>query len=139
MMRVLISALLFFGAAVQADPTMLAAVNAARADQGRKPLVYSAQLEAAARAHGQDMATRGFFSHTGSDGSDIAARLRRVGYNYCFGAENIAAGQRSLDEVMTAWMKSRGHRKNILHRKARAVGIARTDGNRWVMVLAAPC
>ena len=70
---------------------------------GRAALVYDMRLEAAARAHGQDMAARGFFSHTGSDGSDIGDRLRRAGYAFCFGAENIAAG------------------------------------NRWVMVLAAPC
>ncbi|MFL4472035.1 CAP domain-containing protein [Tateyamaria armeniaca] len=126
-------------AAAQADPATLAAVNAARADNGRAALVYDPKLEAAARAHGEDMARRGFFSHTGSDGSDIGDRLRRVGYAYCFGAENIAAGQRSLSEVMQSWMTSRGHRNNILHRKARAVGVAQVTGNRWVMVLAAPC
>ncbi|WP_415403735.1 CAP domain-containing protein [Tateyamaria sp. SN3-11] len=122
-----------------ANPEVLAAVNAERAAQGRSALVYDARLEAAAQAHGADMAARGFFDHTGSDGSDIGARLGRVGYAYCFGAENIAMGQTSLAAVMAAWMGSRGHRKNILHRKAQAVGVARVEGNRWVMVLAAPC
>ncbi|WP_299730147.1 CAP domain-containing protein [uncultured Tateyamaria sp.] len=138
-MRYLIFAWVLMAAAVQADPAILAAVNAERASQGRAALVYDTRLEAAARAHGQDMAARGFFSHTGSDGSDIGDRLRRAGYAFCFGAENIAAGQRNLSDVMASWMGSRGHRKNILHRKARAVGVARAKGNRWVMVLAAPC
>ena len=40
---------------------------------------------------------------------------------------------------MASWMASRGHRQNILHRKARAVGVARVTGDRWVMVLSAPC
>ncbi|MCB4379480.1 CAP domain-containing protein [Synechococcus sp. MU1644] len=132
-------ALILMAAAAVADPTALAAINAERDAQNRAPLIYDSTLEAAARAHAQDMATAGFFAHTGSDGSDIGQRLDRVGYRYCFGAENIAAGQRSLAEVMTSWMGSRGHRRNILHRKAQAVGLARGPGNLWVMVLAAPC
>lgn len=138
-MRYLVFGLLMLCVSAQADPTILAAVNNVRAGEGRAPLVYDTRLEAAARAHGEDMATQGFFSHSGSDGSDVAVRLRRVGYVFCFGAENIAAGQRSLDEVMAGWMASRGHRRNILHRSAQAVGVARVTGNRWVMVLAAPC
>ena len=138
-MRNMMFAWVLMVASAQADPATLAAVNAARASGGRAALVYDMRLEAAARAHGQDMAARGFFSHTGSDGSDIGDRLRRAGYAFCFGAENIAAGQRSLGEVMASWMGSRGHRNNILDRKAQAVGVARAAGNRWVMVLAAPC
>ena len=138
-MRYLLIVLVMAAAAAQADPVILAAVNGERADQGRAPLVYDARLEAAARSHGEDMVAKGFFSHTGSDGSDIGTRLGRVGYAFCFGAENIAAGQRSLGEVMAGWMASRGHRRNILHRSAQAVGVARGAGNRWVMVLAATC
>ncbi|MEM8655629.1 MAG: CAP domain-containing protein [Pseudomonadota bacterium] len=139
-MRVLIAILLILvGSIAVADPDTLAAVNAERATQGRAPLVYDTKLEAAARVHAQDMVAAGLFSHTGSDGSDIGLRLERVGYRYCFGAENIAAGQRSLTEVMASWMASRGHRRNILHRRAEAVGVARGPGNHWVMVLAAPC
>lgn len=132
-------AMVMWGAVVAADPVALAAINAERTAQNRATLVYDATLEDVAEAHALDMARKGFFSHTGSDGSDIGQRLTRAGYRYCFGAENIASGQRSLNEVMAAWMGSRGHRRNILHRDAEAVGLARTDGNIWVMVLAAPC
>ena len=129
---------LLAGAAL-ADPAVLQAVNAERAQAGRAALVYDDRLEAVAGAHGQDMAQAGFFSHTGSDGSDIGDRLRRGGVSFCFAAENIAHGQRSLSAVMDGWMGSRGHRRNILDRRAAAVGVARAQGNRWVMVLAAPC
>lgn len=138
-MRWAVALVVIWAVAAQADPAALGAVNAVRADNGRAPLVYDPALEAAARAHGQDMARAGFFSHTWSDGSDIGQRLRRAGYAFCFGAENIAAGQRSLEQVMAAWMGSRGHRRNILHRRAQAFGLARVTGDRWVMVLAAPC
>ncbi|WP_420010693.1 CAP domain-containing protein [Tateyamaria sp.] len=51
----------------------------------------------------------------------------------------MAFGQQSLPAVMTAWMNSSGHRKNILSRKAKSVGVARATGDRWVMVLGASC
>lgn len=122
-----------------ADQAVLDAVNAERTAQNRAPLVYDPLLARAAAEHARDMAQAGFFSHTGSDGSGIGQRLQRAGYRACFGAENIASGQRSLAEVMQSWMQSRGHRRNILHRKAEAVGLARTPGNIWVMVLGALC
>ncbi len=136
---VAVFATVLWAGVVSADPAVLAAVNAERAAQNRAPLIYDSALEAAARAHAQDMAQAGFFDHTGSDGSDIGQRLTRAGYRFCFGAENIAAGQRDLTEVMAGWMASRGHRRNILHRRAEAVGLAQAPGNLWVMVLAAPC
>ncbi|MEL6888135.1 MAG: CAP domain-containing protein [Pseudomonadota bacterium] len=137
-MRWVVVWVLLTGAAL-ADPVTLQSVNAERARAGRAALIYDDRLEAVARAHGQDMAQAGFFSHTGSDGSDIGDRLRRGDVPFCFAAENIAQGQRSLSEVMRGWMGSRGHRRNILDRRAAAVGVARAPGNRWVMVLAAPC
>ncbi len=138
-MRWISLVLMMLAGTAWADPQTLAAINAARGDNGRDIVVYNARLESVARAHAEDMAANGFFSHTGSDGSDIGARLTRGGYRWCFAAENIAAGQRSLTEVMSSWMGSRGHSQNILHRKAQAVGMARVTGDLWVMVLAAPC
>jgi uncharacterized protein YkwD len=122
-----------------ADRAALAVINAERAAQGRAALSYDSRLEAAARTHAQDMSANGFMSHIGSDGSDLAKRLRRAGYKYCYGAENVAFGQQSLAVVMTAWMNSAKHRQNILNRKAKSVGLARATGDRWVMVLGATC
>ncbi|WP_415919955.1 CAP domain-containing protein [Tateyamaria sp. SN6-1] len=138
-MRWLVFCLLFAASVVRADTEVLQAVNAERAAAGRAALAYDDRLEAVARAHGQDMARQGFFSHTGSDGSDIGQRLRRGGVSFCFAAENIAQGQRSLAQVMAGWMGSRGHRRNILHRQAETVAVARVPGDIWVMVLAAGC
>lgn len=122
-----------------ANTNALAAVNAERSAQGRAAITYDNRLEAAARAHARDMARRGFMSHTGSDGSTLANRLKRARYKYCFGAENIAVGQKTLSAAMTAWMRSSGHRQNILHHKVTSMGLARADGNRWVMVLGSKC
>ena len=52
--------------------------------------------------------------HTGSDGSTAADRIKRVGYVRKRTGENSAEGQWDVGEVMTGWMKSPGHRANIL-------------------------
>lgn len=122
-----------------ANPAATEAVNAMRAGKGRPALSYAPALAQAARAHAEDMAQRGFFDHRGSDGSDVGDRTRRAGYRWCWAAENIAWGQRSLDRALATWAASPGHARNMLSRKARAFGIARGKGNIWVMVLAAPC
>jgi uncharacterized protein YkwD len=124
---------------LQADQRMLDAVNAERERQGRTSLQWNDRLEAAALAHALDMAQSGRFAHEGSDGSSVRDRVDGAGYRGCFRAENIAMGQRSLSEVMTSWMQSRGDRRNILHRQAKEIGVVQGRGNRWVMVLAAPC
>lgn len=113
-------------------------INALRADRGVPGLSYSLQLEAAARAHAEDMAQAGFFSHTGSDGSNLGERVRNTGYRWCNVAENIAKGQRDLKQVMQSWQASRGHRKNMLNRKMTEFALYQAPGHIWVMVLARP-
>jgi uncharacterized protein YkwD len=99
------------------DPTvaaLLAAHNRERKKEGRPPLALSAKLTAAALVHAKDMAVNQMPDHTGTDGSKVADRVKRTGYIYVRLGENIAWGQGSVDEVMDTWMKSPGHRENIL-------------------------
>ncbi len=111
--------------------------NAMRANAGLQPLRVSGALTRAAAEHARDMAQNRFFSHTGSDGSGIGDRARGAGYGFCFIAENIAQGQSSVDQVLTGWMASTGHRRNILSEGAREFALVR-EGNIWVMVLGRP-
>lgn len=113
-------------------------VNDLRRSQNRARLRWSPVLERAAQAHADDMARSGFFSHDGSDGSDIAARLNRLGYGWCAAAENIAKGQTSVAEVLKAWAGSAGHRRNMLSRDVTEMALARSHGDVWVMVLGRP-
>lgn len=84
----------------------------------RKALSYTdsaaTKLDAAARKHAADMATRMFFSHTGSDGSSPLQRARKAGYTGSSLGENIAAGFTSVRKAMVAWMCSSGHRSNLM-------------------------
>jgi uncharacterized protein YkwD len=95
---------------------IIEAHNRARLRSGRSLMQVSPSLTVAAQAHADDMAARRRMSHKGSDGSSPFGRIDRLGYQYDSAAENVAAGQRSLDQVMTDWMKSPGHRRNILGR-----------------------
>jgi uncharacterized protein YkwD len=126
--------------------TMDALVNGERTSKGMPTISRSARLDAAAFAHGQDMAEKNFFSHVSSDGSRLASRVARQGYGACFAAENIGWGSpyASPDAMMAGWMASPGHRQNILASKATEFGYAKVndpDGSHdplWVMVFGRP-
>jgi uncharacterized protein YkwD len=106
-------------------------VNAERAKAGCRALIVDQRLVAAAQAHSTDMAVNDYFSHTSPDGSTFADRIRAAGYPSP-GAENIAKGYRSADEVMAAWMRSKGHRANILDCTLTAIGVGLdTRGSYW--------
>ena len=89
-------------------------VNQIREENGLEPFVYNETLAETARAHSQDMIDRNFFSHTNPDGEDPFDRMRDNGLSFSMAAENIAAGQRTPEEVVESWMNSEGHRANIL-------------------------
>lgn len=140
-MRRIIVVLLVVAGMARAEPVPGAAgaLNAFRAGLGAAKIAPEPRLQKAAEAHAADMARRGFFSHKGANGSKPSSRVQAQGYRWCWVAENIAKGQKSLQAVMASWAKSPGHRKNMAHRKAAQFGLARGPGNLWVLVLARPC
>lgn len=124
------------GTEAAGDPYGLKALNALRVGEGVGTVAYSDQLEKAAARHARDMSRAKFFSHRGSDGSDVARRVTRTGYRWCWVAENIAQGHGSLRQVMYGWENSPEHRANMLSSQAQEFALARTADNVWVMVLA---
>ena len=108
------------------------------------PLRSSAALEQAARAHADDMAGNSFLSHTGSDGSEPSDRGTAAGYEWKIIAENIAAGQATVEDVAATWLESPGHCSNLMDPKYSETGIAYAlnpgDGRDiyWVQVYAKP-
>jgi uncharacterized protein YkwD len=116
---------------------LLVQANAFRADQGLAPLRADAALDAAALAHARDMATNGFFSHAGSDGSTVGNRARMPGCTWTGLSENIAKGQTTPEAAMSAWIASPGHRRNLLGPYER-MGQARA-GDLWVAVFGTTC
>ncbi|GDY25055.1 MULTISPECIES: CAP domain-containing protein [unclassified Agarivorans] len=131
---------------------MLEAVNEARS-VGRncggtyypavEPLSSNLSLQLAAEEHSTNMANYNFFSHTGLDGSSPSSRARGQGYNSSYVGENIAAGNRTLDDAMSSWLKSSGHCSNIMSANYTELGAGMSEnssstyGQYWTQVFGA--
>ena len=98
-------------------------VNTERAKAGCSAVTVDDRLTAAARGHSADMAARGYFSHTTPEGVEFSTRITNAGYRWSRAGENIAKGQRTPAEVMTAWMNSSGHKANILNCAFTNIGV----------------
>lgn len=110
----------------------LCLINAERRRRGMRGLRLNRRLGKAARRHARDMTRRGYFSHDSLDGRTFVDRIMRTRYvrgrrgNWVLG-ENLAwgSGRRATPRaIVRAWMRSRGHRRNILNRRFREIGVA---------------
>lgn len=109
---------------------VLRQLNNFRQSHGLKTLRASRQLARAAKAHGFAMARKGFFSHDSANGSSFDTRIRRfyrtVGFRQWAVGENLLWSSGTLDgrRAIGLWKDSRGHRRNMLSRQWREVGVA---------------
>ena len=99
--------------------------NKQRVAHGCKALPVNDKLLWAARGHSKYQAKTHTMTHTGAGGSTFITRAQAAGYTSPR-SENVAYGYRSATEVVNAWMKSPGHRRNLLDCRAKtfAVGVA---------------
>ncbi len=103
---------------------------------------WNARLETVSAGHAHSMAVNDFFSHSGLDGRNGGSRLSNGGYQWTRWAENIAAGQNTVPEVVSAWASSDGHCANLMNPGVREVGVACVKsssahfGTYWVLVMA---
>lgn len=107
-------------------------VNWARAQNRRSRLSQSHSLQSAAALKGHGVVSCRQISHTPC-GSDVAAPVRRSGYEHARFGENLYVGalrSASARDVVSAWLQSPPHRANILDPRFRDVGAAlvRADG-----------
>jgi uncharacterized protein YkwD len=94
-----------------------------QATGGRQPLTVDSRLDAAAQRHADDMLARSYFAHRDPDGKTVRERAREAGFRWSAIGENIAEGQQSVKEVVESWMRSAGHRENILDRRYTRTGV----------------
>ena len=102
--------------------TILAAINKARRDNGgHKPWTYNAALEGACRTQLGLMVEKDQLAH------DLGIRLRdrvtAAGYIGAVG-ENLAGGQKSIEQAIEGWLNSPGHRATLLNDKFVEFGLA---------------
>lgn len=103
---------------------VIALTNQARTAAGCASLATDHTLTDSAYTHAADMARGRYLNHTGRDGRSPFDRMRAAGAPGAgYLAENIAAGQRTPEAVVTAWLQSPGHRKNILNCRYQWIGV----------------
>ncbi|WP_144512830.1 CAP domain-containing protein [Bacillus sp. FJAT-22090] len=107
-------------------------VNSERAKAGLKALQIDTKLTQSAQAKSQDMKNKNYFSHTSPTYGSPFDQMKSLGITYKSAGENIAMGQRSAAEVMDAWMKSPGHKANIMNPSYTHIGVGLSDsGYYW--------
>lgn len=111
------------------EQLMLDFVNAERAKESLTALSWCPALAQSAAAHSKDMASQNYFDHEDLDGGQVSDRALAQGYEYQTVGENIAVGQRSVKDVMVAWMDSSGHRANIMKPEYRHLGSGVATGD----------
>lgn len=117
-----------FDATKSIENQVVQLTNQQRAKYGLKPLVADWQLARVARYKSADMRDRNYFSHTSPTYGSPFDMMKNFGISYRSAGENIAAGQRTAQEVVTAWMNSEGHRKNILSSGFTHIGVGYAQG-----------
>ncbi|WP_063886411.1 CAP domain-containing protein [Streptomyces sp. NRRL S-31] len=140
--------LLFGGAAGAAAATAVAPaaspseilqlVNAERQKAGCQALSENGQLTKAAQVFAEDASKNHLTNHTGSDGSSYSQRIKDAGYTGARAeAENMAWGSTDANTIVSGWMKSAGHHRNIVDCDFKDTGVA-VSGDYAVQVFATP-
>jgi uncharacterized protein YkwD len=121
--------------AVAVGNATLCLVNRQRARHGLPRLRQQRSLSHAANAYARLMVRQGFFDHVSPAGSTITQRIKRT--NYLRGVrawsigENLAWGSGASAtpaQIVSSWMRSAGHRRNILDASFREAGIGVAQG-----------
>ncbi len=114
-----------------AQQAVLCLTNEQRTTAGLQPLRSEATLEAAGQAYSTSMVTLGFFAHVSPTGSTLKQRLvaytdwTSIGENLYTGTGTLATPRAAVD----GWMRSEGHRANLLNPEYRDVGLGVAQGS----------
>lgn len=117
---------------------ILKEVNIEREKNHLKPLKIDSRLNKIAVIKAKDMAKDKKMSHTSKKFGATFNLIKKENIHFTKAAENIASGHKTPEFVTERWLKSKGHRKNILERDYRFIGIGKaTDNNGkiyWVQI-----
>jgi uncharacterized YkwD family protein/spore coat assembly protein SafA len=105
--------------------------NEQRAKYGLPPLSIDWQLARVARYKSADMRDKNYFQHNSPTYGSPFTMMKNFGIHYRTAGENIAAGQRTPQEVVNAWMNSTGHRANILNKDFTHIGVGYAKGGSY--------
>ncbi|TJZ94097.1 CAP domain-containing protein [Paracoccus gahaiensis] len=114
-----------------------AAVNAARAADGKTVLAQSEALDTIALSHACDMAQQGRADVAGSNGSNVVDRARSVGYPTCGVAQLVGSGG-TPEGTVAAWTVPGPQREQVMGQLSYEIGsgvVQGADGRLWHSVV----
>jgi len=120
-------------------PAAAVAVSAFRKAHGLGAVTVDQRFNEAAQRQAEAMAASATLSHT-IDG-DFSSRMKAMGFNWGYSAENLGMGHADLAGAMRSWEASPGHRQNLLMPQVTRIGFAMAQaGGRkyWALILASP-
>jgi len=106
-----------------AEQYLVAAANQERAALGLGQLHWDKSLARAAAGHARVMAAHGSISHQFAGEPELTARGASAGVHFSAISENVAEAPSAVT-IHEMWMRSEGHRKNLLDSNVDAVGIS---------------
>lgn len=121
---------------------VLRLTNIERVKVGAVALQANTKLSEVATLKSEDMINNNYFSHSSPVYGSPFEMMASFGLTFSKAAENIAWGQRTPEEVVTAWMNSEGHKKNILNGDYThiGIGVAKDSSGRyyWTQMFMTP-
>lgn len=112
------------------EKLLLDLINQERAKSNIAPLQADAELMKVARIKAKDMADNNYFSHYSPTYGSPFDMMRQFGITFKSAAENIA-GNSTVQGAVNAWMKSEGHRQNIMNSSYTHTGIGIAESNKY--------
>jgi uncharacterized protein YkwD len=101
-------------------------INEIRQENNLKPLRRNEKLVQVAREYSRQMAIKHFFAHASPSGDTVVQRVHAVGIFYWVMGENLFKSvniAQPVEPAVRGWMKSPGHRENILYSAFTETGI----------------
>ena len=118
-------------------------INRLRVRHGAGRVRMEDRLIEAALRHSLMMARKGKLAHQFGPGTRFTDRMQKAGIHGS-AAENVSAGYSSTVSVIDGWLRSPGHRRNLLNRKLTHIGMAAAVNpaskyrTYWTLILARP-
>jgi hypothetical protein len=107
-------------------------INQARIAQGLGPLVLTPELNAAAKAHAEDMAAKGYMEHTAPNGTTPQSRALRAGYaapsNSAWMVLEVISARQTAEAAANWLLSDRLHRGVLMRGYWREMGAAYVQG-----------
>lgn len=105
-------------------------INRARVGHGKRRLRVSDRLSKVAQRHTQEMASQNKLHHNSNLSSELSS------FSWSVLGENVGVGA-TIASLHRAFMNSPPHRKNVLRRSFRKVGVGtvQAGGRLWVTVV----